>query len=1292
MRTNRLDTSILRMPHFSMLVRGIVVCCAMVSGTAWGQLPQNRLYAIFPPGGQAGTTVDLTLTNSADGDEVSGLYASHPGITAVQKSTFVNGNKVPVANQFQIKIAADVPPGIYDLRSHGLFGVSNPRSFVVSNRKEVQESEGNNTIETATPIEQNTVVNARAGSAGDIDFYKVAAKAGQRLIVECWAKRIDSRIEATVELYAPSGRRLAFSRNEDRGDPLIDYVVPADGEYLIRVYDFLYAGNNDYFYRLIAHSGAYVDYLLPPAGVPGTTGEFAVYGRNLPGGTKSGVKVGGNELDVLKVKIPLPADTTSLQPGTFLQPFEAGLDGFTYRLPTPEGLANPVMIQFSTAPVQLEQEPNDQGEQATKITVPGEAAGQFQARNDIDYYQFEAKAKSVYWIEVFGQRSGTAADPHLIVEQITRDDKGNETVKRLTAQDDVGTNLGAQGFDTRTDDPAYRFVAPADGTYRIVVRDRYFEGRGDPRMVYRVAVRAETPDFRLVALPRQPVLVSNVAALPATWDVALRKGDHAEIEVLAFRNNGFNGAINVTVAGLPAGVTCPGVTIGPGQTSARLILTSTDQAAEWLGQIQIVGKTRIEDSAAQSAEKQAQKQVEMARLSLKTLEKAVTDTQSAAKTAADKAAEQQKKAEVASVNSQAAVKTADAAKKTLAESDAALANAQKQAAAAMVAVQKTSLGFVDAAVAKATTEQQATETAVAVREAVDAKIAAQKEKDAEAEAAADKRVIATSVAAKLAMDAQATAAGAFENAAAEKAKAVAQKAAADQAVVAATANQKKANDAYLAAEKAAKEAISLAEKETAAKTAADKLASETTEQAKQAVAAKEEGTKKLAEAEGALKIASEKREAAAQKLVRAARGGTIVWSGNQTLTATSRVSRNMMLSVIKEPAPFQVSTEVSHLEVSQGAQILVPVKLAKRMGFDNKVDLTVEAAPKNVDVEKKAIEKGKDEQLVRLFVKNNAAPGTYSLLLRGQGQVSYSRNPEAAKLAETEKQAAIKAAAEAAELVKTTAEAKKAADQQAADAQAAATKAGEVLVAADIAVVAANKALEAAKAEQTKAEKATADAADDAAVKQAAEAKAAVDNKVAEATAALKKADDARAAAAKQADEAAEILKKAQAVKAEADKAAAEAVSKSTTAEAVKKTAEATATAAAKTAKAANKNVFAPSNAITITVNPAAVTLKAAVPNKGALKRGAEMKIAVTISRKNGFTGPVKVGLPLPPGVTGLTAAELTIPADQDKGELIVKATGDATEGKLPNMVLRASMDFEGQTFVDEPVEITISK
>jgi len=711
MRIRRASFHVISSLRFAALLALISLGLCFAARPAYAQLPQNRLYSIFPMGGQVGTQIDLTLANSADGDEVDRLIFSHPGITAEQKTHVVNGVEDPIANQFQVRIDEEVPPGIYDVRSVGYFGVSNPRSFVVGTRKETQESEANNTPETATAIEQNMVVNARSGAAGDIDFYKFTAQKGQRLIIDCWAKRIDSRMEATLELYGPNQRRLAFSRNERRGDPLIDFTIPEDGEYRLRVYDFLYAGNNDYFYRLCVGTGPHIEYILPPSGVPGTTGEFTLYGQNLPGGQPTGVEVRGQELQKLTVKIPIPADATSLKPGTFLEPYEASVDGFTYRLPSPDGPSNPILIHYADAAPQMEQEPNDSGDKATKLAVPGEATGQFQVRNDTDYYQFEAKSNTVYWIEVFGQRLGTFADPMLIVEQISVDKEGKESTKRLTAQDDDGSNLGAQGFDTRTDDPVFRFQAPADGIYRVMLRDRYFESRGDPRFVYRLVVREAKPDFRLVALPRQPVLAANVAALPATWDLTLRKGGHTEIEVLAFRQDGFDEPIEVSVAGLPAGVTCPGATIGPGQTSTRLVLNSTEDVSNWVGPIQLVGKVKIDDPAALKSERDARAAFDTAKAAAPAKETAVADANTTLKTAQDALAAQSKKAADADAVAKQKEDAAKVAQAELSKAEAVVKTTQQNVTTTTQALTAASETFVNAAVNKATADRNVIEAA-----------------------------------------------------------------------------------------------------------------------------------------------------------------------------------------------------------------------------------------------------------------------------------------------------------------------------------------------------------------------------------------------------------------------------------------------------------------------------------------------------------------------------------------------------------------------------------------------------
>lgn len=572
-----------------------MIACLLCAKAASAQLPVIHLSALSPPGGKQGTTLDVTISAGSDLEGAKGLYFSHPGITAAQKMALPKLPQLPAepaVNQFTVTIAADVPPGVYDVRAMGSFGVSDPRSFVVGTFPEIKEQSGNNVREKAQAIELNTTVNGTA-DGNNSDWYKFTAKAGARLIVDCWAQRIDSRMDATLELYDAGGKQLARNRDFNRRDPLIDISIPADGEYFLRLYDFVYAGGGEHFYRFAVSNAPYVDYILPPAGTPGTKGKFTLYGRNLPGGAAAdGLMIEGRPLEKLAVEIDVPADKTTERspPGTLAKPEEAEIDGFEYRLATPQGTSNAYFIGYATAPVVMEQEPNDEPAKANVVTVPCELVGEFGPRGNPDWVQFDAKASDVYWVEVLSERLGLPTDPAVLIQRVTKNDKGEEQVADITDIDDLGANHGGLSFNTTSVDGAYRFAIPADGTYRVMVRDLALNPRNDPRRIYRLSIHREQPDFRLAALPIYP---ANNKTQARPWNTLLRRGTTERLDVVAFRRDGFAGDISVTAEGLPAGVTCGPAIIGAGQNLTTLTLTANDQVADWIGPIQIVGRAKI---------------------------------------------------------------------------------------------------------------------------------------------------------------------------------------------------------------------------------------------------------------------------------------------------------------------------------------------------------------------------------------------------------------------------------------------------------------------------------------------------------------------------------------------------------------------------------------------------------------------------------------------------------------------------------------------------------------------------
>ena len=302
----------------------------------------------------------------------------------------------------------------------------------------------------------------------------------------------------------------------------------------------------------------------------GSKSRYTIYGRNLPGSTPSDLKtVDGRPLDRLEVEISLPSDplvARQLPIDSIVEPSESFLDAYAYRLPTPRGDANPVNVFFATAPIAPEHEPNNTPAQAQRLNPPCEIVGQFNPRGDQDWYTFDAKKGEIYRIDVYSQRMGLTTDPYLLIQRVTRNAKGVETASDVAEMDDPKPKVRQDRLETRYDvegnDPSLRFKAPADGTYRLLVRDLYFESRGNPRYVYRLAVRRESPDFRLVAVCEPPPDPENSNRIPV-WTPLLHKGESTGVTVIADRRDGFAGAIHIAVEGLPAGVTCAGTTLGP---------------------------------------------------------------------------------------------------------------------------------------------------------------------------------------------------------------------------------------------------------------------------------------------------------------------------------------------------------------------------------------------------------------------------------------------------------------------------------------------------------------------------------------------------------------------------------------------------------------------------------------------------------------------------------------------------------------------------------------------------------
>ena len=583
------------------MILGLLV---LFPGVALAQLPATRLDGIYPAGGVPGSTIEIVIAG-ADLDDVDRLVFSHDTFQVkrkmVEPTPFDDGQQ-PVLNTFQVTVPS-VPAGEYEIRCQGRYGLSNPRTFVVGTLLEVMETEPNGgnevpawneskeagTVNSAVEVPVlPATVNGQLTGGPDVDWYRFTGQAGQRIIIEGFARRIDSRADLVLTLAQESGKILAENRSLLAGDPLLDVTLPASGQYFLKVHDSQYLQGPGYQYRVSLGVLPHLDFVFPSAGLPGSNDEYTVYGRNLPGGQPSGLMLDGSRIDMIKVQIPIPGDVIGkLAFTTRLDPHQGGLDGIEYRVTTSNVTSNPVRVTVASAPVVLEAGDNDKPAVSQKLSVPCEVAGQFYPQRDIDWFTFDAKQGEVWSLDVTSHRLGLPTDPALLIQRVSSNTAGEAVITEVASVDDVieqnfNNRTSRHEFDERTSDPHYLLTVPEDATYRVMLREGASAVRSDPRFAYQLAIRKPAPDFRLIAVPSESVS-----------SLMLRQGGREAVRVVVFRRDGFKGDIRVSCTGLPAGVTTEEIFIGSGNNSGTLILSAIEGAAAGVGTLQIVGKAVV---------------------------------------------------------------------------------------------------------------------------------------------------------------------------------------------------------------------------------------------------------------------------------------------------------------------------------------------------------------------------------------------------------------------------------------------------------------------------------------------------------------------------------------------------------------------------------------------------------------------------------------------------------------------------------------------------------------------------
>jgi hypothetical protein len=193
-----------------------------------GQLPY--LSTIAPLGARRGTTARLALQGA-------NLPVDHLDIAIPADSPAVR----------PVQVAAD-----------GL--TSNPLPLAVDDLPEVAESASNDRPAQALEVTPPVIVNGRIERPGDVDHVAISVQAGQVLVLEVLARRLDSPLDAALAVLNARGVELV--ENDDaidtgsplmthHADPRLVYTFPSSGDYTVRVRDIQGKGGDDFAYRLV---------------------------------------------------------------------------------------------------------------------------------------------------------------------------------------------------------------------------------------------------------------------------------------------------------------------------------------------------------------------------------------------------------------------------------------------------------------------------------------------------------------------------------------------------------------------------------------------------------------------------------------------------------------------------------------------------------------------------------------------------------------------------------------------------------------------------------------------------------------------------------------------------------------------------------------------------------------------------------------------------------------------------------------------------------------------------------
>ncbi|MBM4041933.1 MAG: hypothetical protein FJ290_25845 [Planctomycetes bacterium] len=437
----------------------------------------------------------------------------------------------------RLTVASNAPPGQRELRLKAAAGITNPLYFHVGQCREYREKEPNDItpdtgalayrlegIDLPDAEDLPIILNGQI-MPGDVDRFRFRVRKGTRLVaavsarslVPYLADAVPGWFQATLALYDPKGRELAYSDDfRFDPDPVIYYEIPEDGEYTFEIHDSIYRGREDFVYRIAVGELPFITSIFPLGGRIGAKTTLELKGWNLPAPT-------------------LTLDAQGKQTGTI-----------PVSVTRNQRVSNRVPFALDDLPECLEAEPNNEPPKAQAVKLPIIINGRVDTPGDWDVFAFQGRAGDELVAEVHARRLRSPLDSLL---------KITDPAGKTLAVNDDHEDKGA-GLTTHHADSFLCLKLPADGLYRVHLGDT--QRQGGPAHAYRLRISPAQPDYELRVVP------SSIQAGP---------GAIVPIAVHALRKDGFAGEIALSLKDAPKGFELNSGWVPDGQDQVRVTLT-----------------------------------------------------------------------------------------------------------------------------------------------------------------------------------------------------------------------------------------------------------------------------------------------------------------------------------------------------------------------------------------------------------------------------------------------------------------------------------------------------------------------------------------------------------------------------------------------------------------------------------------------------------------------------------------------------------------------------------------------